>query len=123
MTAPKPKSILCVDDDAINQLVVMHMLKPLGYRVVLAASGTEALQLLQQEVIDLVLLDIYMPEMNGFETAAAIRKHFSGIPIAFISAGADEQLQHQMNILAISHFIAKPIDKAVLVDAVEHLLQ
>lgn len=116
------KTILCVDDDAINRLVISHMLKPLGYQVVLAASGKEALHLLQQTSPDLVLLDILMPEMDGFETAAAIRKKSFGMPIVFISAGVHEQLQHQMDTLAIAYFISKPVEKNLLLRIIEELL-
>lgn len=94
----------------------------MGFGVESAASGEEGLTILKEKAIDLVLLDIYMPQMDGFETAAAIRELISGIPIVFISAGEDKHLVEKMKKLAITHFLAKPIEKDTLQKVLEQLL-
>lgn len=116
------KRVLCVDDDAINRLVLKHMLVALNMEVDLASEGTSALALVKKQAYDLILLDILMPEIDGFKTAAAIRKICSSpIPIVFISAGIFDDLQAQMEALNISHFLPKPIEKEVLQKIIEQL--
>jgi hypothetical protein len=60
--------ILVVEDNRINQVVTLRMLEKRGFQTLLAANGVEALQALQAESVDLVLMDVHMPEMDGFET-------------------------------------------------------
>lgn len=115
------KRVLCVDDDAINRLVLKHMLVALNMEVDLASGGNTALALVKEQAYDLILLDILMPEMDGFKTAAAIRKIAPNIPIVFVSAGIFDDLQEQMETLNIQHFLAKPVEKEVLQKVIEQL--
>lgn len=66
--------ILLVDDDLINQKVMVNVIKRRGWEAVSALSGRQCLEQLARERFDLVLLDIQMPELNGFETAALVRQ-------------------------------------------------
>lgn len=66
--------ILLVDDDIINQKVVMGLIRRRGWEAVPAASGKQSLELLEREHFDLVLMDIQMPELDGFQTAMLIRQ-------------------------------------------------
>ena len=108
MSTPTSKTILCIDDDNINLLVLKHLVHSMGYSTESASSREEGLAILKNKAIDLVLLDIYMPHMDGFETAAAIRAVHLGMPIVFISAGEVEELAEKMKKLAIQHFLPKP---------------
>ena len=71
--APVPR-ILLVDDDLINQKVMLNVIKRRGWEAVSALSGRQCLDHLARERFDLVLLDIQMPELNGFETATLVRE-------------------------------------------------
>jgi len=66
--------ILLAEDNAINQLLATRMLEKQGYSVTLANNGKEALSALEREKFEVVLMDVQMPEMDGFEATAAIRE-------------------------------------------------
>ncbi|MFI5097091.1 MAG: response regulator [Candidatus Acidiferrales bacterium] len=87
--------ILLAEDNAINQLLATRMLEKQGHAVTLANNGKEALSALEREKFDVVLMDVQMPEMDGFEATAAIRKRENA------TAG-----QHQIVIAMTAHAIA-----------------
>jgi CheY-like chemotaxis protein len=83
-----PVNILLVDDQPGRLLTYRAILEPLGERLVEASSGTDALQKLMEEEFALILLDVNMPGMDGFETASLIHQHprFERTPIIFVTA-------------------------------------
>ena len=85
---PAPVNILLVDDQPGRLLTYRAILEPLGERLVEARSGMEALQQLMDEEFALILLDVNMPGMDGFETASMIHQHprFEKTPIIFVTA-------------------------------------
>jgi len=88
MSSTEPAKILIVDDDPRNLLALDNVLQGLGADIVQAHSGTEALRQLLQGQFAVILLDVHMPGMDGFETAALIRQRARNkhIPIIFLSA-------------------------------------
>src|SRR4029079_12308266 len=88
MSASTAPSILVVDDKPANLLAMSAVLKPLGVRVVEAQTGPEALALIEQESFAVMLLDVQLPDMDGFEVAARVRKTANGreLPILFLTA-------------------------------------
>ncbi len=70
---PSPLKILLVEDNEVNQKIVMAMLKRLGYRSDLAVNGKEALEALENQRYDVILMDIQMPVMDGLQATEAIR--------------------------------------------------
>ena len=72
--------ILLVDDDPINQMVAIGLLRRRGWEATAAANGKEALQVLEQQRFDLILMDLQMPELDGFQTASIIRQNEAGPP-------------------------------------------
>src|SRR5678816_1687438 len=83
-----PVNVLLVDDQPGRLLTYRAILEPLGERLVDASSGTEALKRLMEEEFALILLDVNMPGMDGFETASLIHQHprFERTPIIFVTA-------------------------------------
>ena|SRR5579859_4007978 len=87
--SPMPLTLLCIDDEP-NVLAIRKMLlESVGYRVLLAQSGPQGLELLQREQVHTVILDYRMPEMTGAEVAERIRAMRPGLPIIMLSAYVD----------------------------------
>ena len=70
-----PARILLVDDDPVNQMVALGLLRRHGWQAVAAANGREALQILATQSFDVILMDLQMPEMDGYQTATVIRQN------------------------------------------------
>ncbi|HVZ32661.1 MAG TPA: response regulator, partial [Polyangiaceae bacterium] len=110
-------SVLIVDDTASNLLALSAVLSPLGVRVVQAQSGREALEHLRDEEFAVVLLDVQMPEMDGFELAARIRATDTGreLPIIFLTAlHRDEAYVRRGYAIGAADYVTKPFDAEVL---------
>src|ERR1700688_716865 len=115
-TLPEDKPrfrILLAEDNAVNQTLGKRILEKRGYSVTVAADGRAAFEAFQAEAFDLVLMDLQMPEMDGFEATAAIRereKHTGGhIPIVAITAHALEGDQEKCLASGMDGFTTKPI--------------
>src|SRR3954449_2341563 len=113
--AERPR-VLLVDDDERNLLAVSSILDDLG-EVVLARSGEEALRHLLKGEFAVILLDVYMPGMDGYETAQIIRSrdHSKGIPIVFLSA-VNKEAEHLLRGYSMGavDYVFKPVDPIVL---------
>ncbi len=86
MRALGPKTVLCVDDEKIGLRVRKIMLESHGFRVLTANNGQQGLSLFDEHHIDLVVLDYYMPGLNGGDVAAEMRRRRPNVPIIFLSA-------------------------------------
>jgi PAS domain S-box-containing protein len=115
-----PLKILVVDDLAVNQKVVLKMLQWLGYEPDCAASGTTALDLIQQQAYDLVLMDIQMPGMDGYQTTEAIRQLPQVNPehpwIVAMTAHSNLDVQQRCQQVGLNDFLSKPITLASLTE-------
>ncbi len=107
-------NILCVDDTEANLFVLESLFetKMDEYNLILVKSGTEALKVLLKESIDLILLDVMMPELNGFETAQLIQsnKKTQKIPIIFLTAKRDKETIHTAFKYGVD-YLSKPFDE------------
>lgn len=109
-------SILLVDDDPMNTMLLRSVLKAEGYHTQEALSGAEALAKVEVQSFDLILLDIMMPEMNGFEVCSSIKQNASkkDIPIIFITARNDiESISTAFEVGGVD-YITKPFKKTEL---------
>lgn len=118
------KTILVIDDDAMNLKMAEFILSKAGYHVRKANSGQSGIEILRQEKIDLTLLDIEMPEMNGVETLQKIRKDEAVCEskVMVLAASIDEELKEKMNELGAIGYIGKPFLPADLQAQVESAL-
>lgn len=117
-------TVLLVDDIKTN-LVLLESALGRGYRLLTASSGDQALQLAATQSPDLMLLDVMMPGMNGFETARALRRMpaLREVPIIFVTAHTDDDAQvHGLELGAVD-FIIKPFSLAVLRLRVEAVIE
>ncbi|MGH9354029.1 MAG: response regulator [Terriglobia bacterium] len=119
----RPLSILLAEDNPVNQKLALRMLEKRGHSVAVAADGRIALSLLEKQPFDLVLMDVQMPEMDGFETTAAIRdkeKTAGGhIPIIAMTAHAMKGDEERCLQVGMDSYVAKPIQAEMLFLAVE----
>lgn len=83
------KRILVIDDEDLMRQVIREMLETEGYLVATAANGKEGLELYRRELPDLIITDIFMPEMEGLETIRALQQDSSKVKIIAISGGGD----------------------------------
>ena len=115
-------TVLAVDDQPANLRLLDAVLTPRGHRVITAASGPEALALLESEDVDIVLLDIVMPEMDGHEVCRRIRSTPATefLPVVMITASGTEQRLAALESGA-DDFVAKPFDKSELLARVASL--
>jgi len=106
------RRVLVVDDKRDNRLVLLHLLEPLGFEVVLAENGQEALDQAGQTRPDLILMDLVMPVMMGFEAIAALRQtpDLADVPIIAVSASAFYMDQAQSRRIGCDDFLAKPVE-------------
>ncbi|MDE7221529.1 MAG: response regulator [Oscillospiraceae bacterium] len=111
------KRILVVDDDTMN-LVRTKMILEKDYDVVLADSGMQALDKLKCENIDLVLLDIEMPKMNGMETFERMKDFAAGVPVIFLTAsGLEDDVRSAIRLGAVN-YLKKPFQPQELMKRV-----
>lgn len=125
MTAPAPQRIAVVDDDRPTRDYLADVLRRAGYAVCLAESGLRLVAALQIDRPDLILLDVNMSWIDGFELCRALKRNrdWQTIPVVFVSGrstDADRCAGHDAGAVA---FLSKPIDGRTLVATVRELLQ
>ncbi len=111
---PTPLRVLLVEDTPANQFLMIRILESRGHQVQLAENGAEAVRMFASESFDLVLMDLHMPVMDGFQAAADIRK-LEGqsehhIPIVAVTAYASVESRARCLAVGMDTFVAKPID-------------
>ncbi|MBI4788718.1 MAG: PAS domain S-box protein [Chloroflexi bacterium] len=116
-----PKAILIVDDDASIRALLRQELETAGYRVEEARDGLEALTQVKRDRPDLVILDVMMPELNGFDVTAVLRNdpETTNIPIIILSIIHDQARGYR---LGVDRYITKPMNVPALLDDVELLV-
>ena len=121
----RKKKILVIDDDEMNlQVAKMILEKKLSCEVLCAASGFEGLEILRNQRVNLVLLDIMMPEMDGMETLSKIRadERIKKVSVMMLTATVEKDLIQRSMALDVTDYIKKPFMPADLVKRVEKKL-
>jgi adenylate cyclase len=118
----EPVTILAVDDQPANLRLLDAVLSPRGYRVVRATSGEQALELLPSSGVDLVLLDIVMPGIDGYEVCRRIRRapETAFLPVVMITASGHQEKTRAIEAGA-DDFVSKPFDQSELLARVASL--
>jgi len=124
--APAPgRSIMVVDDSMTVRRVTQRLLEREGYSVVLAKDGVDALEQLQGATPDLMLVDIEMPRMDGFDLTRNVRgdERTKDIPIIMITSRSADKHRNYALQLGVNAYFGKPFQEPVLLDAIEGLLK
>ena len=114
------KTILLVDDNETN-MMIMHELLEFDYDVIPALEGKFALQCAQEDKPDLILLDLIMPGMDGFEVCSHLKANpeTASIPVVFLTGMTDEEILEKAYELGASDFVYKPIDPEKLFSCIK----
>jgi two-component system, cell cycle response regulator DivK len=117
--------ILVVDDSTTNVVLLEAILDEKGYKIDTALNAKEAYAIIERESPDLILLDLLMPKISGFEFLEEIRKSEKtrNTPVIVVSALTDEENVEKIMKMGAIDFVKKPIDLQYLVDKVESVLQ
>lgn len=113
--------VLLAEDNEISQKLTVQLLSRFGCAVRLAADGLESLKALEREEFDLVLLDLQMPNLDGFATAKRIREGGNPVAIVAISSSATPALRAECTVAGMNGFLPKPFTPEVMVKEIERV--
>jgi len=123
--AARPLRVLLAEDSPVNQRLALMLLRKQGHDVTVAGNGLEALAALERGPFDVVLMDVQMPELDGLEAAARIRRGEEGtgrrVPIVAMTAMAMKGDRERCLAAGMDHYLAKPLNAAELYDALAGL--
>jgi signal transduction histidine kinase/FixJ family two-component response regulator len=127
LRASRPARVLLAEDNEINRRVAVALLRDMGHEVLLAGTGAEALAILERTQVDLVLMDLQMPELSGLDAARRIRERERGgarrTPIIALTAHAMSEDRERCIEAGMDDYLAKPVGERDLYRAVERQLE
>lgn len=125
MPVKEARVVLVVDDDRFNTVIVSSALKKDGYKLITANSGHQAVEAVKEHVPDIILLDVIMPDMDGFAVCEAVRAMPEGklIPIIMLTGLEDENAIEKAFALGADEYVLKPVNFTVLRKRVKRLLE
>ena len=115
---------MVVDDSITMRKASGNLLKRHGFEVITARDGIDAVALLNEQVPDVILLDVEMPRMDGFEFATLVRndEQFSDIPIIMITSRTGDKHRTRARNIGVNAYLGKPYQEGELVDTLQNLL-
>jgi len=116
-------SLLITDDDADLRETLREALERRGYRTLAAGDGEQALEILQNEQVHLLLLDMYMPRLTGLDTVRRVKLAFADLPCILMTANLDERLAEEAQRARVFRVFSKPVPFADLTGSVQQALQ
>jgi chemosensory pili system protein ChpA (sensor histidine kinase/response regulator) len=121
----RPKCVMVVDDSVTVRKVTSRLLERQGMDVIVAKDGVEAIALLQERRPDIILLDIEMPRMDGFEVARQVRHNqgLAELPIVMISSRTGSKHQERAAELGVNRFLGKPFQESELLATIDELVE
>ena len=120
MAVAHPLRILVAEDNVVNQKLALRILQQMGYRADLASNGIEAIESVERQTYDVVLMDVQMPEMDGFEASREINRRWPGRGrprIVAMTANAMQGDRDQCLAAGMNDYLTKPIRVERLVEA------
>jgi CheY-like chemotaxis protein/HPt (histidine-containing phosphotransfer) domain-containing protein len=124
-TFTRPLKVLLAEDGIVNQQVAIGLLKRRGHEVTVAKDGQEAIDAIEQDNFDAVLMDVQMPNMDGLEATRIIRRREQGLgrhlPIVAMTAGAMKGDEERCLASGMDGYISKPINATMLYETIERL--
>ena len=114
--------VLAVDDEEMNLAVCREVLIPEGHEVLTAASGEEALRLVAQESFDLVITDLVMPGLSGWDVASGVKRCSPRTRVLLLSGWAVQQNEEEVRAAGVDRVLTKPVGVVELLDSVQQLL-
>ncbi len=122
--SPQPKRILIIDDEWMIQRVLEVRLRSAGFVVESAGDGSAGLTAARERTPDVVLLDVRMPEMDGFEVMRCFKRdaRLATIPVIFISANVLDTVKHAAMAAGATGFLAKPYEPKALFDLISEAI-
>jgi chemosensory pili system protein ChpA (sensor histidine kinase/response regulator) len=122
--ARQQRTLLVVDDSLSNRKAMTQMLEPLGYHVLTARDGYNGLEILRQELVDLVLTDLEMPNMNGLELTQALRiwPEKQSLPVIMLTSRSTQKHRQMALDAGVNAYLTKPVDYATLQTQLNALL-
>lgn len=121
MLSKESMSILIVDDEEMMQDLVMRILTKEGFQVDVASSGIEALEKLEQKSVDLIISDIKMPAMGGFELLKEIRVKYPDVSVIMMTAFGDTYTVKDALLLGADEYVTKPFKSHEIALVVERV--
>jgi len=120
----RPLRVMVVDDSVTVRKVTSRVLQRQGYEVFTAKDGVDAIAKLQDERPDIMLLDIEMPRMDGFEVASHVRhnEQIKDLPIIMITSRTGEKHRERAMSIGVNHYMGKPFQESVLLETIDSLV-
>jgi CheY-like chemotaxis protein len=120
MTKAKVKKVLVVDDDPVVIRLVKELLKTQGYAVETAKDGIDAMLMVQKNKPDLIILDIMMPELNGYDVLKTLKfqEEYKKIPIILLTA-REQELDKRISQMMGIDYLQKPLDRELFLNKVQ----
>lgn len=115
-------NIMIVDDSKLTRNVLQELLISNGHEVIEATNGREAITMIAEQTPDCIVLDILMPEMNGFEVLEELKNRVQKVPVVIHSADIQQTTRQKCFQLGAFSFTNKPLNKEVLLNAVHEAL-
>lgn len=119
--------ILLVEDNKLNQMMTKKMLEKKDYKVEIADNGKNAIDKIRENEFDIILMDLHMPELDGFETTKYIRNELSSqksmIPIIALTGASLDNEKDKCFIVGMNDYIVKPFDPNYLIERIEEVLK
>jgi len=116
--------VLVVEDEAVIAQIIRLLLEPDGHEVMIADDGSRGFAAAQRQAVDLIILDLMMPVMDGFSVLEALRgtERTASIPVIVLSARSDDETQRRCQEFGVETYLQKPFESENLIGAVRDLL-